>query len=115
MRTFETGATRDTEEGKPDYEGFISPLVLRRYGQYMDKHRHQADGEVRSSDNWQSLFGANHKDVCIKSLLRHVVDLWLCHDGYEEAAREDVEAALCAILFNAQAYLYAILKEQYDE
>ena len=27
-RVFETGATRDTDAGKPDYEGFLSPLVI---------------------------------------------------------------------------------------
>jgi len=28
IRQFTTGATRDTSDGKLDYEGFISPLVL---------------------------------------------------------------------------------------
>lgn len=53
MREFRTGATRDNDEGKYDYEGFYHPLVVKRFGQYMDKHRKQADGKLRDSDNWQ--------------------------------------------------------------
>ena len=29
LEHFETGATRDTNLNKPDYEGFLSPLVLK--------------------------------------------------------------------------------------
>ena len=54
MRKFETGATRDDDQDKIDYEGFESPEVLHRYGQYMHKHRKQADGKTRDSDNWQN-------------------------------------------------------------
>ena len=39
IRTFETGATRDTELGKLDYEGFLSPTVLKAYAEYLNKHR----------------------------------------------------------------------------
>lgn len=30
-RTFATGANRNSDEGKYDYEGFLSPIVLQRY------------------------------------------------------------------------------------
>ena len=53
MRTFDTGATRDSDNDKLDYEGFLSPLVLRRYAEYLHKHRKQSDGKIRTSDNWQ--------------------------------------------------------------
>ena len=53
LRKFDSGATRDTTENKPDYEGYFSPLVFERYGQYMLKHQKQSDGTLRSSDNWQ--------------------------------------------------------------
>ena len=33
MRTFATGATRDTEVEKLDYEGFLSPVVLKAYAE----------------------------------------------------------------------------------
>jgi hypothetical protein len=52
MRTFETGANRDSDDGKLDYEGFFSPLVLERRARYMRKYQVQG-GKVRPSDNWQ--------------------------------------------------------------
>lgn len=110
MREFETGATRDTEEGKLDYEGFLSPLVLRRFGEYMHKHRVQADGTLRDSDNWQK---GMPKDVYIKSGFRHFMDWWLEHRGY--GGREGIEEALCALLFNVQGYLHEHLKDSIDE
>lgn len=39
IRTFETGATRDTAQGKLDYEGFTSPLVLERIDEYTLRER----------------------------------------------------------------------------
>jgi len=33
-RTFDTGATRDTSQDKLDFEGFLSPLVIKRFGEY---------------------------------------------------------------------------------
>ena len=53
MRTFESGATRDTDSSKLDYEGFLSPLVLKRYAEYIHKHRKQVDGKMRVPKNWQ--------------------------------------------------------------
>ena len=110
MREFKTGATRDSEEGKYDYEGFYSPLVVKRFGQYMDKHRKQADGKLRDSDNWQK---GIPKDAYIKSAWRHFMDWWMEHRGYK--SREGIEDALCALLFNVQGYLYEILKEKKED
>ena len=53
MRNFDTGATRDVDTNKLDFEGFLSPVVLERYAEYMHKNRVQADGNLRDSDNWQ--------------------------------------------------------------
>jgi len=112
IRTFETGATRDGDSTKPDYEGFLSPVALARYGQYMNKHRVQSDGGVRDSDNWQKGIPS---DAYMKSMLRHVMDLWTLHrkvpaydlkDGHTITKQE----ALCAILFNAFGYLHEILR-----
>ena len=72
VRKFESGATRDTDEGKLDFEGFLSPLVLERFARYMHKNRVQSDGSLRDSDNWQNLFGEDHYAVCMKSLWRHL-------------------------------------------
>lgn len=106
MRTFSTGATRDSDDHKIDFEGFLSPIVLQRYGEYMHHHRKQADGKLRDSDNWQKGIS---KDAYMKSLLRHVHDVWMNHRGYK--GREDIQQALCGVLFNAMGYLYEDLKQ----
>lgn len=109
MRVFNSGATRDDDNGKYDYEGFLSPIVLKRYSEYLHKHRKQADGTMRGSDNWQ---GGIPPDVYMKSLLRHVIDVWLLHDGFpEDATVPDIQESLCAVMFNAMGYLFEELKE----
>lgn len=110
IREFTTGATRDTENGKIDPEGFLSPLVIKAFSDYMHKNRIQADGNLRDSDNWQKLFGENHLDVCLKSAWRHFLDLWLFHRGYK--GRDTIDDAICGLLFNIQAYYYKILKDR---
>lgn len=107
IRTFGTGATRDTDEGKPDFEGFLSPIVINRFGEYMSKHRKQSDGSLRDSDNWQK---GIPKDQYMKSLLRHIQDMWLEHRGFK--SRDEMEEVICAIIFNAQGYLHELLKER---
>lgn len=105
MRTFETGATRDSDDGKLDFEGFLSHEVLYRFAQYMHKHRIQADGGLRASDNWQS---GIPRDAYMKSAFRHFMDWWYCHrNGVTD---EEMEESLCALLFNVQGYLYELLK-----
>jgi hypothetical protein len=114
MRQFDSGATRDTDQGKNDYEGFLSPLVIERYGNYMTKHRKQADGSLRDSDNWQK---GIPKNVYMKSLWRHFMDMWFLHRGhkrFDKQRQEDItiDEAICAILFNVMGYLHEYLKEQ---
>lgn len=110
IREFGTGATRNTAEEKPDYEGYLNPLVIEAFGKYMLKHQKQTDGSMRGSDNWQNLFGEKHFDVCIKSLWRHFLDLWREHRGYK--SREGLDNALNGILFNTMAYYYKILRDR---
>lgn len=105
MRQFETGATRDSDNQKIDYEGFLSPLVLERFGRYMHQHRLQADGRLRDSDNWQK---GIPRTAYMKSAWRHFVDWWHGHRGAR--TREQLEEALCATIFNAQGYLHELLK-----
>jgi hypothetical protein len=105
IRQFETGATRNVDAGKPDFEGFLSPLSLRRYAEYMHRNRVQADGSVRASDNWQKGIPL---DSYAKSGFRHFMSFWSLHRGFE--ADESLEDALCALIFNAQGYLHEILK-----
>lgn len=120
MRKFEGGGTRDSNEGKYDFEGFLSPIVLEAYGKYMQKHRKQSDGTLRDSDNWQKHFGEKHYDVCIKSMYRHFFDLWFLHRGYKRLDKKDnhkitKEEALMAILFNVMAYADKLLKGRKDK
>lgn len=104
-RKFDTGATRDTDEGKYDYDGFFSPLVIERYGQYMNEHRVQSDGKLRDSDNWQCGIPLI---AYMKSAWRHFIDWWKEHRGYK--TKDGIEEALCALLFNVQGYLHEYLK-----
>lgn len=107
IRKFETGATRDSEENKLDYEAFLSPLVLERYAEYMHRHRQQPDGSLRDGDNWQK---GIPKDAYMKSMWRHFMDLWMFHRGHN--GRESIEEALCAIIFNAMGYLHERLTKR---
>lgn len=109
VRTFKTGATRDTDAGKFDYEGFLSPLALERFARYMDKHRLQPDGNLRASDNWQK---GIPQDQYIKSAWRHFVDWWAHHRGATAVARDTREEALCALLFNVMGYLHEELNRK---
>ena len=107
IRTFSTGATRDSDDGKLDYEAFLSPLVLRRYAEYMHEHRIQSDGTLRAGDNWQRGIPL---DAYMKSGWRHFMEWWMEHrDPYGRRDREALEAALCAMLFNVSGYLHTVL------
>ena len=112
VREFETGATRDSEDGKLDYEGFFSPLVFARYGQYMHGHRKQSDGVIRDSDNWQKGIPLT---AYMKSMWRHLVEFWTEHRYHHELsdalAEDNREEILCAIIFNASGYLHELIKE----
>lgn len=110
MREFETGATRDSDEDKYDYEGFLNPLVIEAFGEYMHRHRFQRDGKVRASDNWQKGIPI---DAYMKSLLRHVHALWMAHRGY--LTKESWKESAMAIWFNTQGYTLEMLKKEQQE
>jgi hypothetical protein len=105
-RVFDTGASRDTDENKLDFEGFLSPLVLQRFAEFMHENRHMKDGSTRDSDNWQKGIPLN---AYMKSGWRHFMDWWSDHRNHDSS--ENIEVALCALLFNVQGYLHEILKE----
>jgi hypothetical protein len=112
VRAFDTGATRDADDEKFDPEGFIDPRVLFAYSKYMHKNRHQSDGTLRASDNWQK---GIPRDQYMKSLLRHVMDLWADHRGCPQSRNEDgqvppLDETLGGILFNAMGYWHEVLK-----
>ena len=106
VRTFETGATRDTDEGKFDYEGFLSWAVLKRYAEYMHENRTLSDGSLRDSDNWQD---GIPKDQYMKSMFRHFMEVW--EDHRMTKVSPDREENLCALLFNVMGYLFELLDE----
>ena len=108
MRTFETGATRNNDDDRLDYEGFLSPMVLERFAQYMHQHRIQADGKLRDSDNWMR---GIPESAYMKSLLRHIMDVWT-HHRFPSMAPEDMEDSLCAVLFNTMGLLYEVMKRE---
>ena len=106
-RVFSTGANRNSDTNKLDYEGFLSPLVLQRYAEYMHKNRFLEDGTMREGDNWQK---GIPQESLMKSGWRHHIDWWQNHRGLK--AREDVEEACCGLLFNCMGYLHNYLKEK---
>lgn len=105
VRKFDTGATRDSDDGKLDFDGFFSPLVLVRFAEYMHAHRRQADGQMRASDNWQNGIPL---PVYRKSLWRHFVDVWKELLGIATPAGFEENA--CALMFNIQGALHEHLK-----
>lgn len=107
IRIFETGATRNVDAAKPDYEAFLSPLVIEEFGRYMNDNRVQADGTVRDGDNWQKGIPL---DSYVKSGFRHFMSWWLLHRKHP--TNETLKDALCALIFNAQGYLHEVLKAE---
>ena len=105
IRKFGTGATRDTATNKLDYEGFLCPRVLKRYAEYMNKCRHQSDGTLRASDNWQKGIPVV---VYMKSKWRHFMDTWFHMRRLNP--KVDLEDTLCAELFNTMGLLHEVLK-----
>ena len=116
IRQFASGATRNLDNNKYDYEGFLSPLVIEAFGKYMHSHRLQKDGTMRGSSNWKL---GIPDDVYMKSMWRHFFDVWKLYSGYEVLSPEDGhsvnrEEALCAVLFNVQGMLHELLKHSND-
>jgi len=107
VRRFASGATRDTDEGKLDYEGFLSPTVLESYAKYMHKNRVQSDGSLRNSDNWQKGIPV---EQYMKSKFRHFMHTWYLSRCRPLAVEEMIES-LNAELFNTMGMLFELLKE----
>ena len=107
MRKFETGATRNVDFNKFDYEGFLSPIALKAFAEYMHKNRVQADGTVRDSDNWQK---GIPMDSYMKSMWRHSFSVWENHRGVD--TEEDMVTSLSSLMFNVQGYLHEYIKNK---
>ncbi len=106
IRTFSTGATRDQNDNKPDYLGFLSARYIKRFGAYMMKHQLQANGEKRAADNWK-------KGIPIpayaESLFRHAMEF---HDAVERGELDRAEEVALAIGFNVQGFIHEREKER---
>jgi len=124
MRKFETGATRNSIDGKNQYVLYFSPLVKAVRGHYMTKHRIQADGTIRKGDNWKQRFGntpQEHYDCCIDSHDRHAMDWWLEHDNYRSRENDgnnklySLIDAVCGDMQNGEFYLHVLIEEAIKE
>jgi hypothetical protein len=102
VRVFASGATRDTDENKLDFEGFFSPLVMEEFAKYMHGKRRMADGSMRDSDNWQKGIPL---DAYMKSMWRHFFAVWKSHRA-GTVSRED----LMGLQFNVQGYIHETIK-----
>ena len=109
MRVFNGGAVRESDDNKYDYEGFLSPLVLERFGEYMHKHRVNIKGKTRDPDDWQKGVPLS---VYMKSSWRHFMDIWLYHRKIK--IKESIEDSLCGLMFNVMGYLHVILGDKTD-
>ena len=116
VRKFETGATRDLDDNKYDYEAFFSPLVAERRAAFMHSKRKMADGSMRDGDNWQKGIPLNS---LAKSESRHHQEFWKLHRGYpafdEKGNPVEMEDAICALMFNLEGYLFELLKRKLEK
>lgn len=110
IRQFESGATRNSDHDKLNYRACLSPLVLKRYAEYIASHREQPDGTVRSDDNWKN---GMPLESYLESGFRHFMDWYSEHEGYD--SREGVQEALCGLMFNCMGYLHSLLVSEAQE
>ena len=118
MKNFDSGATRSSDDGKPDYRGFISPQAQAMFGRYMLAHQIQADGQRRSSDNWKKGMPLNRY---MSSYMRHVRELHALWDAaldrdagieFESAPWKLFEEELGGCFFNLQGIMHELEKRR---
>lgn len=107
MRQFDSGATRDSDEDKLDYDGFLDPRVERSFAEYMHHHRLQADGKLRASDNWKKGIPT---EQYMKSKARHHREVWETFVYDRQNVIKLIEY-LNAEKFNINGLIYELLKE----
>lgn len=105
LRAFVTGATRNSDIGKLDYDGALSPLVLDAYVRFLHFHRHLEDGSVRDADNWKKGIPV---EAYRKSLWRHFMDAWRGMLGMK--IEDNLAFALLGVIFNASGALHELIK-----
>lgn len=95
-RYFDTGAARDSEEGKEDYIETISWSALKRFAVYMT-------GKKKKYGEWNWKKGIPVESY-ERSLLRHIQKY--LENKYENGSTETKEDHLSAILFNTFGIMY---------
>lgn len=96
MRTFDTSAVRDDEDGKEDYTETISWSAFKRYAQYMTgKKSKYGEGNFKKGIPISSYE---------RSMLRHVQKYF--ENKYEGGVVEVEEDHLAAIRFNADGIMH---------
>jgi hypothetical protein len=76
----------------------------------MLKHQKQSDGTMRPADNWKKRMPL---DEVLESLIRHVKDLELHHDGYIDQCREkDIHEVLNGCAANINFYHHGIIQDE---
>lgn len=102
MREFETGAVRDSGEGKEDYIETISWSAFKRYAQYMTgKKKKYGQGNFKKGipiDSYE------------QSLVRHLQKY--LSNKYEDGNNEKEEDHLSAILFNVFGIMHEELRDK---
>lgn len=106
MRKFDTGATRDTNTDKLDYKGFTSEVADRAFAEYMHKHRRQADGSLRGSDNWKLGIPLSAYE---ESMYRHFKEFFQALERGEDKV-ELAQDIVQAIRFNLQGWVHEVMK-----
>lgn len=109
-QTFETGATRDISDDKVDYQ-YIDPRFLAAFVEYGKTCSLMPDGSRRAFNNWKKgmpVLGY------FKSMLRHVMALWLVGENpikNDELSREGEFEAAMGVLFNLQGFVTRRMEE----
>ena len=103
LRSFDSGATRDTGGNKLVYDKFLSPDVIKQFAKFMNMNRLQSDGKLRAGDNWQK---GIPMDVYEESEGRHHHETWEFFRQINLRDRDGMVegiGAMCGILFNVMA------------
>lgn len=97
-RKFDSGAIRDSEDGKEDYTETISWTAMKRYAQYMTgKKKTYGEGNFKKG---------MPIDAYERSLIRHLQKYMA--NKYEGGTCEKEGYHLCAMLFN----IFGIIHEE---
>ena len=111
QRKFDSGASRNSDDGKHDIDGFTCPLNEDSFYAYMHKHRQLEDGSLRPADNWK--LGIPPEQL-MKSLRRHRHEVDMIIAGFSDG---DIIEALNAERFNSEALKrhYLLELKHFDE